>query len=142
MGCQSSNLNFKLLFSLIKARASSTNCTMGNLAAQHTYIQSMLNLPRFISFLLYKSLIMLIKLKQLLNINQWYLWLGNRIEHELIMSNEMHKCRLSWQTIQDVYLTHYWNCLNYIASVLPLVSGRVRVLSRENTDTKWSQVIS
>jgi hypothetical protein len=26
---------------LIKARASSTNCTMGNLATQHTYIQSM-----------------------------------------------------------------------------------------------------
>jgi hypothetical protein len=35
---------------LIKARASSTNCTMGNVATQHTYIQSMLNLPRFISF--------------------------------------------------------------------------------------------
>ena len=42
---------------LIKARASSTNCTMGNLATQHTYIQSMLNLPIFISFLLCKSLI-------------------------------------------------------------------------------------
>jgi len=41
---------------LIKARASSTNCTMGNLATQHTYIQSMLNIQRFISFLLYKSL--------------------------------------------------------------------------------------
>jgi hypothetical protein len=41
---------------LIKARASSTNCTMSNLATQHTYIQSMLKLPRFISFLLYKSL--------------------------------------------------------------------------------------
>ena len=42
---------------LINARASSTNCTMGNLAPQHTYIQYMLYLPRFISFLLYKSLI-------------------------------------------------------------------------------------
>ena len=47
----------KISTRLIKARASSTNCTMGNLATQHTYIQSMLNLPRFISFLLYKSLI-------------------------------------------------------------------------------------
>jgi hypothetical protein len=38
---------------LIKARASSTNCTMGNLTwSRHTtyYIQSMLNLTRFISF--------------------------------------------------------------------------------------------
>jgi hypothetical protein len=48
--------------SLIKACASSTNCTMGNLICsrpmQHTYIlQSMLNLMRFISFLLCKSLI-------------------------------------------------------------------------------------
>ena len=41
---------------LIKARAPSTNCTMDNLATQHTYMQSMLNLQRFISFLLYKSL--------------------------------------------------------------------------------------
>ena len=41
---------------LIKARALSMNCTMGNLAMQHACIQSMLNLPRFISFLLYKSL--------------------------------------------------------------------------------------
>ena len=41
---------------LIKARASSTNCTMSNLATQHTYIQSKLKLPRFISVLLYKSL--------------------------------------------------------------------------------------
>ena len=45
---------------LIKARASSTNCTLGNLTCprptQHTCIQSMLNLARFISFLLYKSL--------------------------------------------------------------------------------------
>ena len=31
--------------------------------------------------------------------------MGNRIEHEFIMSNEMQKCRLSWQTIQDVHLT-------------------------------------
>ena len=46
----------KISTRLIKGRASSTNCTMGNLATQHTYIQSMLNLPRFISFLLYKSL--------------------------------------------------------------------------------------
>ena len=39
---------------LIKARELSTNCTMGNLTCsrptQHTYIQSMLNLTRFISF--------------------------------------------------------------------------------------------
>jgi hypothetical protein len=46
----------KISTRLIKACASSTNCTMGNLATQHTYIQSILNLPRFISFLLYKSL--------------------------------------------------------------------------------------
>ena len=46
---------------LIKACASSTNCTMGNLATQHAYIQSMLNPPRFISFLLYKSLVSAIK---------------------------------------------------------------------------------
>jgi hypothetical protein len=42
---------------LIKAHALSANCTMGNLATQHAYIQSMLNFPRFISFLLYKSLL-------------------------------------------------------------------------------------
>jgi hypothetical protein len=48
---------------LIKARASSTKCTVGNLTCsrprQHIYIQSMLNLARFISFLLCKSLIKL-----------------------------------------------------------------------------------
>ena len=48
---------------LIKAGASSTNCTMGNLTcsrhATYRYIQSMLNLARFISFLLYKSLVIL-----------------------------------------------------------------------------------
>ena len=46
---------------LIKARELSTNCTMGNLTCsrptQHTYIQSMLNLTRFISFILCKSLV-------------------------------------------------------------------------------------
>ena len=47
----------KISTQLIKARASSTNCTMGNLTTQHTCIQSMLNLPRFLSFLLYKSLV-------------------------------------------------------------------------------------
>jgi len=47
----------KISTRVIMARASSTNCTMGNLATQHTYIQSILNLPRFISFLLYKSLV-------------------------------------------------------------------------------------
>jgi hypothetical protein len=51
---------------LIKALASSTNCTIGNLTCsqpmQHTYIQSMLNLTIFISFLLYKSLICSMKL--------------------------------------------------------------------------------
>ena len=48
---------------LIKARASSTNCTMGNLTCSrhatylHVHTIYLLNLARFISFQLYKSLI-------------------------------------------------------------------------------------
>ena len=47
------------------------------------------------------------------------LWLGNidrvwtydwetEIEHELIISSEIQKCRMSWQTCQDVHLTLAW----------------------------------
>ena len=42
---------------LIKACALSTNCTMGNLATQHTYMQSMSNLPRFITLQKYNTVV-------------------------------------------------------------------------------------
>ena len=60
---------------LIKARALSTNCTMGNLTCsrptQLTYIQSMLNLGRFISFLLDKSLVLLYIILNSINETNW-----------------------------------------------------------------------
>jgi hypothetical protein len=78
MGSQDSNLNFKLLSSFIilnieaepnfhhwsrhahRQRIALWVISLV-LATQHTYIQSMLNLARFISFLLYKSLLSITK---------------------------------------------------------------------------------
>ena len=53
------------------------------------------------------------RLKQLININQWFYDWETEIEHALIMPSEIQKCSLSWQTIQDVHLT--------ISSVVDLI---------------------
>ena len=61
---------------LIKARASSTNCTMGNLTCsrptQHTYLQFMSNFARFISILLYKSLVKTIRHMFASRVHIWF----------------------------------------------------------------------
>ena len=59
---------------LIKAHASSRNWNMDNLTCsrptQHSYIQFMLNFTRFISFLLYKSLVQCTGTKHYVYINK------------------------------------------------------------------------
>jgi hypothetical protein len=99
---------------LIQARASSTNCTMGNLATQHAYIQSMLNLPRFISFLVYKSSVILSTFTVYGLSKKWFPFGGWLYYRPLLLKIHQRSCS---RLVVGCIIGHY--CLRFIKEVVP-----------------------